>query len=95
MLTLNKYETAVVCGGFSSYISEPMCECQCRQHRTESLAIDASLPKEWYRLNGEIYEDVVIGDACGLKECLEFCTTMNKNNTAGNLFKACIPIKEE
>ena len=76
-------------GGFSSYSPpERQCECQCRQHRTENVT---ELPTGWYTLNGEKYEDVVIGDAYGLKECLKFCTTM----MAGNLFRACMPIKEE
>jgi hypothetical protein len=92
MVILNKYEIVMVSGGFSSgYARDPDCECQCRQHHTDDLAADAPLPKGWYRLNGELYENVVIGDADNLEQCLGFCTAMMK----GNLFRACMPIKNE
>jgi hypothetical protein len=94
MLMLNKFEILEVCGGFFSYsasgTSERRCECCCRQHRTENITTN-SLPKGWHMLNGEKYEDIVIGDTYGMEECLKVCTTMMD----GNLFRSCMPIKDE
>jgi len=78
MKTIGKHEIKMVAGG--------VCLCRCRQYHTENYT-----QTHWYMFNSKKYENIVVGHAKDVADCLEICTTMME----GNLFKTCMTLVEK
>jgi len=79
MKIISKLEAKMVTG-------QKSCLCRCRQFHTENHN-----QSNWYNFNGKKYEDIVVGHASNIKECIEICNDM----MPGNLFKSCLTLTKK